>query len=317
MRQQLPSVTVVIPLWNAERWIARAIDSVAAQGLAEVEIIVVDDGSTDRSLEIVKAHRRNVQWETGPNHGACAARNRGLALAKGEYVLFLDADDYIEPPLLDGLVAAARATSADIVFGPSALEYADGRRRPKAPIAAGETPSTLFARIFGDGWVPLHSILWRAAFVREIGGWNEGMLRNQDGELLSRALIRRPKLGVSARGCAVYVQHDDPERISSRQTAAAMACRLAHIARCAHEIDGTEFAHAGRPALAAHAYDLARECYFLGYEDLGREALALARELGLRRHRGSGAHRIAASLLGFSLAQNVSRWRRRMIAAAT
>jgi hypothetical protein len=315
--QQRPSVTVVIPLWNAERWIARAIDSVAAQAQLNVEIIVIDDGSTDRSLEIVKSHRAHVYWETGANEGACAARNRGLALAKSEYVLFLDADDYIESPLLEDLVASAQAASADMAFGPSALEYADGRRRPKAPIAASETAQTLFARIFGDGWVPLHSILWRAAFVREIGGWNESMLRNQDGELLGRALIRQPKLAVSSSGCAVYVQHNDPERISSRQTAAAMACRIAHLARCGCEIAGTEFALAGRPALAAHSYDLARECYFLGYEELGREALALARDLGLRRYRGSGAHRIAANLFGFGLAQAASRWRRRMTAAAT
>ncbi len=314
-RAGLPSVAVIIPCRNAEAWVGRAIESARAQDYPGLDIIVIDDGSTDRSLDIVKGYGDAVRCESGPHEGACAARNRGLALAVSDYVLFLDADDYIEAPLLRSLADGTRAASADLVFGPSALEYPDGRRRDRAGFAVTETPVSIFARIFGEDWIPSHSILWRTEFVRSIGAWDERMLRNQDGELLSRALIKEPRLAFAAEGCAIYVQHDDPRRISSRCTAAAMASRVGHVRRCARMIEGTAFAERGRLALAQHAYDLARESYRLGYGDLGRGALALARKLGLKRHRGSGVRRVAARVLGLELAEAVARMRRRMIEA--
>src|SRR5262249_22564429 len=87
-----PSISVVIPCWNAERWISRAIKSVLGQDYPNLEIIVIDDGSTDNSLEIVKSFGDKVRWWTGPNRGACVARNTGLAMADCTYVMFLDAD---------------------------------------------------------------------------------------------------------------------------------------------------------------------------------------------------------------------------------
>ena len=75
-----PSISVIIPCWNAEKWIARAIQSVLDQDYPNKEIIVIDDGSTDGSLEIIKSFGDKIRWETGPNRGACAARNTGLAI---------------------------------------------------------------------------------------------------------------------------------------------------------------------------------------------------------------------------------------------
>jgi glycosyltransferase involved in cell wall biosynthesis len=74
-----PSISVVIPCWNVERLISRAIQSVLGQDYQNLEITVIDDGSIDGSLEIVKSFGNNVRWR--PNRGACAARNTGLAIA--------------------------------------------------------------------------------------------------------------------------------------------------------------------------------------------------------------------------------------------
>jgi len=92
-----PSVSVVIPCWNAERSIARAINSALNQNYLRRDVIIIDDGSSDRSLGVIRSFGDEVRWETGPNSGACAARNRGLELSNSDYVMFLDADDYIEP----------------------------------------------------------------------------------------------------------------------------------------------------------------------------------------------------------------------------
>ena len=108
-----PSAAVVIPCWNAENFVAGAIQSALDQHYPSLEIIAIDDGSTDGSLDIIRSFA-GVGWETGPNRGACIARNRGLALTAAEYVLVLDADDYIT---LDRRHRAKRAMGTTW-FGP-------------------------------------------------------------------------------------------------------------------------------------------------------------------------------------------------------
>jgi glycosyltransferase involved in cell wall biosynthesis len=88
-----PLVTVIIPVHNCERYLAEAIDSALAQSWRPIEIIVVDDGSTDRSAAIARRFAPRVKYDFIAQGGAGAARNRGVALAAGDYLAFLDADD--------------------------------------------------------------------------------------------------------------------------------------------------------------------------------------------------------------------------------
>src|SRR5437667_12630279 len=88
-----PLVSVVIPCYNGERYLAEAIESVLAQRYEPLEIIVVDDGSTDRSAEVARHFGDAVQYVCQPHAGAAAARNRGVGLATGDLIAFLDADD--------------------------------------------------------------------------------------------------------------------------------------------------------------------------------------------------------------------------------
>src|SRR2546421_12547046 len=90
-------VSILIPCFNAKRWIGTAIQSALAQTYEPKEIIVVDDGSTDGSLDVIKSFGDSIRWETGPNRGGNVARNRLLALARGSWLQYLDADDYLLP----------------------------------------------------------------------------------------------------------------------------------------------------------------------------------------------------------------------------
>ena len=96
-----PRVSVVIPMYNASRFIGEAIESVFGQSMADLELIVIDDGSTDRGAAVVLAYGRHVQYMRQPNAGVAAARNAGLELARGEAVAFLDADDAWLPEKLE------------------------------------------------------------------------------------------------------------------------------------------------------------------------------------------------------------------------
>ena len=109
-------VSIIIPCYNAEGYVAQAIDSALAQTYPHKEVIVIDDGSTDGSLAVIQSFGQRIRWETGPNRGACAARNRGIELTHGELIQFLDADDLLHPEKLQRQVPLILARTADILY---------------------------------------------------------------------------------------------------------------------------------------------------------------------------------------------------------
>lgn len=99
------SISCIIPCYNAERFLAEALDSVFAQSLPVSEVIVVDDGSTDRSADVAARHAGRVRYISQSNAGPAAARNRGVELTAGEFIAFLDADDVWHPQKLERQMA--------------------------------------------------------------------------------------------------------------------------------------------------------------------------------------------------------------------
>jgi len=100
----LPKVSVIIPIYNASKYLKDALDSVINQTLNDIEIICVNDGSTDNSLEILQQYKiqdSRITIISGINHGAGYSRNTGLKIAKGKYIIFLDADDFFKPNMLE------------------------------------------------------------------------------------------------------------------------------------------------------------------------------------------------------------------------
>ncbi len=92
-----PLVSIIIPCYNAERWIAAAIESALGQTYPNIEVIVVDDGSTDGSLDIIKRFDTKINWVSTPNRGPSAAMNTGFKIAHGDWIQFLGGDDFCIP----------------------------------------------------------------------------------------------------------------------------------------------------------------------------------------------------------------------------
>ena len=118
-----PAVSVIIPMYNAEKYIGECLDSLLNQTFQDFEIIVVDDCSTDNSVAIAenileKFGRENVLIKRKKNSGnfGYTARNRGFRYAKGEYVFFVDADDMLTDNALEELYASAKRFAADVVY---------------------------------------------------------------------------------------------------------------------------------------------------------------------------------------------------------
>jgi glycosyltransferase involved in cell wall biosynthesis len=111
-------VSVIIPVYNCERYLAEAIESVLAQTYRPIEIIVVDDGSTDGSAEVVKAFGSSVHYCYQANSGIGGARNKGINLARGNFLAFLDADDlWVEDKLMQQMAVFQGKQGLDFIFG--------------------------------------------------------------------------------------------------------------------------------------------------------------------------------------------------------
>ena len=128
----MPKISVIIPVYNAEKYLAQCLESVINQTLNDIEIICVDDGSTDGSISILEKYASNdsrIFITYGMHQGAGKARNIGLYKAKGQYIFFMDADDYCDRSLLEKTVNRADSMNADIVvFGFFKVDNRTGKK---------------------------------------------------------------------------------------------------------------------------------------------------------------------------------------------
>ena len=132
----MPLVSVIIPVYNVEKYLRQCLDSVTAQTLSNIEIICVNDSSTDGSLSILEEYAKKddrIKVVTQQNGGAGAARNRGLSMASGKYLSFLDSDDFFEPDMLELAYRKAEEDRADFVVFNSNQYYTDKGKFVEVP----------------------------------------------------------------------------------------------------------------------------------------------------------------------------------------
>jgi glycosyltransferase involved in cell wall biosynthesis len=207
-------ISILIPCFNAERWIAQSIESALAQTWPDKEVIVVDDGSTDNTLKIIRRFEGRVRWETGPNRGGGAARDRLMRLARGEWLQYLDADDVLLPEKVARQVEfLEQHPNCDIVCSPTIEEYMkDGRlvqveKRFPEPL---------------DPWILLASWhlpqtggpLWRRTALDRVGGWRVGQPCCQEHELYFRLLEGGCRFEFCDSCLAVYRNWDHGRRVT-------------------------------------------------------------------------------------------------------
>jgi len=210
-KDKYPFISVVIPCYKAELYIARAIDSVLAQEYVNIQVLVVEDGIVDNTKSIVSAYDERVEHIIlKTNQGASAARNTGLEKANSDYVMFLDADDYLEGKLLIGLHDAINNKKASIAFGPCIKRWEEKKLETTFFPPAEETPLMVVERwLKGNSGPNPSSVLWKTSEIKRIGGWNEDFSRNQDGELIIRAMLNGCTVAASFSGAGIYRMHEN------------------------------------------------------------------------------------------------------------
>ncbi len=181
-----PLITIAIPVHNGEKFIGETIESALSQSYQPVQVVVVDDGSTDASLAIASSFENAIVHQQ-PQGGPSAARNQGLQIAEGELITFIDADDQMTPKGLETQYHHLLAhPHLDCVFG-----YANTKLEPGTRL-----PSWLKTPAGHDSVVPFPSALFRTATLREVGGFDESVRVGEWFELFTRLRERTFEVAV-------------------------------------------------------------------------------------------------------------------------
>jgi glycosyltransferase involved in cell wall biosynthesis len=186
-----PLVSVIIPTYNRGWILAEAIESVLVQGFGDYELIVVDDGSTDRTGEMLRSYGDRLRTLRQANRGVSAARNAGTAAARGEWIAFLDSDDLWLPRKLERQVAFLEDRPDAEICQTEEVWIRDGRRVNPAR-KHRKTGGMIFERSLELCLVSPSAVMLRRGLLEGLGGFDESLPACEDYDLWLRVSRRRP-----------------------------------------------------------------------------------------------------------------------------
>ncbi len=218
----LPLVSVLIPLYNAENYLAQCLDSVVNQTYKNLEVIIVNDGSTDNSFEIVNKYAKEYSYIkvfSQKNSGAQIARNKAFKLSSGKYIQYLDADDCLHhEKIFIQIQELLKEKETTLCFGK--CEYFQGEK---------QNILTRNLKIYNNKYfdpcdflyhmwlnteaLPPLSYLIPRSIIKASGGWDETLKKNQDGEFFARVILFSQKILFTSESISYY-RMDTPNSIS-------------------------------------------------------------------------------------------------------
>lgn len=303
-------VSTIIPVFNRPEQLREAVDSVIAQDWRPIEILIVDDGSTDDTLATAHAldreHAGIVRVLTQSNAGPGLARERGRLAAQGEYIQYLDSDDVLLPGKLSAQVQALQARpECGVAYGMTRYRHADGTLAEGAWKGSGIARDSMFPSFLVERWWDTPNPLYRRALCDRAGPWT-GLRLEEDWEYDCRVAA----LGTSLAWCERYVcevRDHGGDRLGrgsaldaprQAQRARSHALIYAHARRAGITSDTPEMRQ-----FARSLFLLARQCGAAGLAKESRELFDLAREAsGTARAHGLDfrAYRWLASVFGWA-----------------
>ena len=203
-----PNVSVIIPAYNCEDYIVQAVESVLMQEDCLVEIVIIDDGSTDKTEEVLKPYDDRLRYVKQKNQGVAAARNHGIAIARGDYVAFLDADDYFLPEKL-ALQSQMLDKRPDIGIIHSGWQRVDHLGNKLLDVRPWEqVPELDLANWLR--WKPVlpSAMMFRREWLQYVGGFDARFPPAEDTNLALKLALRGCKTAWLKQITVCYRQHE-------------------------------------------------------------------------------------------------------------
>jgi glycosyltransferase involved in cell wall biosynthesis len=278
-----PRVSIIIPCRNGVAWLGEAIESCLGQDWPNLQIIVVDNGSTDGSRELAKRYEaRAVAVLACERAGASAARNVGLAHADGDLIQFLDADDLLDADKIrrqvERLNAAPAASVASGAWVRFARDPSEAVFTPEAVWRDFAPQDFLIASWLGGGMMPNFAWLTPRAVIERAGPWDESLSVNDDGEFFCRVGLASSGIVFCADARGYYRSAGAPTLSRRRDSQAHASAFTAVDLSCRHLLQRCDSA-AAKKACATHYQRFAYDAYPQAAE-LVAQAEKRAMELG-------------------------------------
>lgn len=289
MTDHLPKVSIIIPCWNAEAYIADAIGSCLGQSYQNIEIVVVNDGSTDGSKDIIDGFGDRIIALHLPNGGSNKARNNGFEKSSGEFIKFLDADDFLWPGSIQKQVSHIFDMEDKYLSVGESFAYYESqdqeiRKYPSWP--EGETPSKEIARFV---LLPpaISNVLYRRNQLSRIGCFDEGIFVRQEVDLFYRCIFSGNIPKLLKEPIFVYRHHDSTGRVSATNLTKAYRSDLKLLSTAVENLKSlentAEFSDA-LEALACGIWGMGRLMLRTGFKTEAQEAFLLAKRCNPASH---------------------------------
>lgn len=283
-----PLVSILIPAYNAEKWIGITIESALQQTWPNKEIIVVDDGSKDNTLSILKTYKSaSCKIISQENKGASAARNLALSQAQGDWIQWLDADDILAPDKIENQLKKANSNNSSKILYSSAygLFYYRYKKSKFYPDNLWQDLLPLEWMIikFRDHlWMSMNAWLISRTLTDKTGKWNENLSLNDDGEYICRIVSACENI-VFVKEAVSYCRIGNVNSLSSRRSYKACTSQFMSHKYCIEQLCKMENSERTKQA----SLNSLQEClihYYLDYPDITKKVFNLAKELNGELH---------------------------------
>jgi glycosyltransferase involved in cell wall biosynthesis len=305
-----PLVSIIIPVYNSEKFLSESIYSALAQTWKHTEIIVVDDGSTDNSFSIAQKFASNsTKIYKQKNKGACAARNFGFSLSKGDYIQYLDADDILAPDKIERQLHLLRNKTGNHIsscsWGAFNKTIEEAKLIPQKVWADLSPIDWLITALSGGGMMQTACWLTPRHLIKKAGFWNESLKKNpnDDGEFFCRVLLKSNGISFCEEAKVYYREHNNEKRVSKIDDRVAIESLFQSHVSYENEILKVEKSQKTINAVVAKHTSFIY-VYYNDFPDIALKAENRIKNLGVSKIKPQGGRNflIFARIIGFKKA---------------
>ncbi|MGY6522410.1 MAG: glycosyltransferase family 2 protein [Mongoliitalea sp.] len=309
-------VSVIIPVFNKVAFIKETLDSALAQTYPHIELVVVNDGSTDGSFEILKKyaieHPQKVKLIDSINKGVSAAINLGIKKSQGEYIQFLDADDLMSSDKLERQINLLKGRGSNVVASCEWVNFKNNNNQftqlPYGLFQDFESGLDLLLRIWN--YQEMHQpavYLTHRDLIDKAGPWDESLSINQDGEFFCRVLLHAKQVLFEPSG-KVFYRKPSENNVSQQKTEKAMASQLASLQLYERYVLNVEDSRRVRVALKKVYQKFIYDVY-PNHLHLLKESEQIQVKLGIKEKVfiGGPKFQLISKILGFKIALKLKR----------
>jgi glycosyltransferase involved in cell wall biosynthesis len=306
-----PLVSIIVPCFNAARWLSTALDAILAQTYRRIEIIAVDDGSTDSTYSILADYQSRypsiIHLLSQANKGQSAAANRGLAHAKGEFIKFFDADDWLAPRAIAAQVTVLASRPMHLAYGQWGRFFTTPEEAQFIPHPGwhdSDAPIDWICETWADTEPMYQCGLWLIprVLLEKSGGWTERLSLINDFEFFTRLVLASDGI-VHTPEARLYYRSGIQGSLSAQKTRPAWeSAHLSTWLACQHLLS-RESSTRTRAAAANICQSIVYSLY-PWHKDLADDLLAKIEQLGGASHLPGGGRmfRLVANRLGWKVA---------------